>query len=331
MAATAVARVAFAADCGGSSSSTSPKVAAAINAAFGRFATPAQTWLCIGGDEYDWASAKTMKNYDVFLNAAHVSAARTVMTPGNHSNGPAGSTTKGDASAWLAYNASKGTLTRTTGGWINQSAGMPLTDQFVDIGGIRFIFINSGGVANAKPGWPVPVTGGSVAGNARVDWLRSAWKPGLANVVVTHHPRWSVYGGNFDNPAMQNLIDEILGRNDGSGPHSRLILQGHDHNMQLMKPQLASGSYKGLVSVVAGLCATAPGTAAAGSANTSKKSWLQFLNMTPAAKGFLQVDVMSDRSLQLSMIQAADTTGTLMKNTSGTGITGAAKVTIATA
>ena len=28
---------------------------------------------------------------------------------------------------------------------------------------------------------------------------------------------------------------------------------------------------------------------AAGSANTSKKSWLQFLNMTPAALGFLQV------------------------------------------
>jgi hypothetical protein len=45
MAATPVARVAFAADSGGGGSSTAPKVAAAINAAFGRFAHPAQTSL----------------------------------------------------------------------------------------------------------------------------------------------------------------------------------------------------------------------------------------------------------------------------------------------
>ncbi len=328
--ATAVARVAFAADCGGAKSSKMPKVAAAINAAFGRFAAKSQTWLIIGGDEYDWASTATMAHYDTFLNSANVSAARTVMTPGNHSNGPGGATA-GDAKAWLAYNSAKGTKTRTNGGWIDQANGIPLTDQYLDIGGIRFIIVNSGGVRNADPGWPVPVTGGPAAGNPRVAWLRSAWAPGRANVVVTHHPRWSRYGDNCDNPTMQSLISEMRGVNDASGPHSSLILQGHSHNMQLMKPQLASGSYPGITSAVIGLCSTAPGTQAAPAGNTSKQSWLQFANLSPGACGFLQIDIMSDRSLQLSVINAADTTGKLMANTSGTGVTGAATAKILTA
>ena len=52
MAVTPVARVAFAADSGGGGSSKAPRVAKAINAAFGRFAHPAATYLMIGGDEY---------------------------------------------------------------------------------------------------------------------------------------------------------------------------------------------------------------------------------------------------------------------------------------
>jgi hypothetical protein len=48
-------------------------------------------------------------------------------------------------------------------------------------------------------------------------------------------------GGAHDNPTMQNLIDEIMGKNAGSSPHCSLILQGHDHCMQLMHPQGAKG------------------------------------------------------------------------------------------
>ena len=178
MAATALARVAFAGDCGGSASSKTPKVAAAINAAFGRFGNPAETWLIIGGDEYNWCNAQTMKNYDRFLTSPNISPARTVMTPGNHTNGPGGKSNVPDVSAWLSYNAAKGTLSNTTGGWIDQKKGIPMTDQYLDIGGIRFIIINSGGSVNARPGWPVPLTGGSVAGNPRTNWLRAAWQPG---------------------------------------------------------------------------------------------------------------------------------------------------------
>ena len=331
MAVTAVARVAFAGDCGGSGSSKAPKVAAAINAAFGRFAIPAQTWLIIGGDEYTWCSTQTMKNYDRFLTQNNISAARTVMTPGNHTNGPGGSSNTPDVRAWLAYNQAHDTLSNTSGGWIDQKHGIPLTDQYLDIGGIRFIIINSGGAINARPGWPVPLTGGSVAGNARVTWLRSVWKPGTANVVVTHHPRYAYYGGPFDNPTMANLVDEMRGANDGTAPHSPLILHGHTHNMQLMKPQFGGGSFPGIVTAVIGLCSTAPVTRTPPRGNTSQKSWLQFANLASGGCGFLQIDIMSDGSLQLSVIDASTTSGMLMTNTPSTGVTGLATMTITTA
>ncbi len=334
MAVTPVARVAFAADCGGGGSSKAPRVARAIDAAFGRFTHPDATYLIVGGDEYSLCTTSTMKHYDTYLaKQPHIAKARTVMTPGNHTNGPGGKhggKPLPDVQAWLDYNRANGTLTRTNGGWITQAEGIPMTDQFVDIAGIRFILVNSGAVENLvdRAGWPVPHTGGSVAGDARVAWLRSAWAPGTANVVVTHHARWSYYGGGHDNPRMQNLVDEILGRNDGSGPHSSLILQGHDHNMQLMHPQAATGSYPGLTSAVIGLCSTSPGTHAAPNSNTSQKSWLQFANVGVGACGFLQIDIMSDRSLRLSIIDAADTSGSLMTNTPATGVTGAATATI---
>ena len=82
------------------------------------------------------------------------------MTPGNHTNGPGGRYP--DVQAWLDYNESRGTLTTTGGGWLDKQRGIPLTDQFVDIGGIRFILINSGAVLTLAdtPGWPVPAKGG---------------------------------------------------------------------------------------------------------------------------------------------------------------------------
>ena len=127
---------------------------------------------------------------------------------------------------------------------------------------------------------------------------------------------------------MQNLIDEIMGRNDGSGPHASLILQGHDHNVQLMEPQGASGGYAGLTSVVMGLCSTAPAVHSAGRSNTSQKSWLQFANLTPGACAFLQIDIMADRTLELSIIDAADTHGRLLVATPHTGGDGPAMATI---
>jgi hypothetical protein len=100
--------------------------------------------------------------------------------------------------------------------------------------------------------------------------------------------------------------------------------------MQLMHPQGASGTYPGLVSGVIGLCSTAPTTHAAPASNTSQKSWLQFANITVGGCGFLQIDIMDDFSLELSIIDASDTSGRLMTNTPSTGVTGAATATIRT-
>src|SRR6476619_5231755 len=111
--ATAVARVAFAADSGGGGSSKAPRVAAAISAACGRFSNPAATSLFIGGDEYSVCNASTMKHYDRYLTQPHTNPARCVMTPGNHTNGPGGKSNIPDVSAWLSYNQARGTLSRT--------------------------------------------------------------------------------------------------------------------------------------------------------------------------------------------------------------------------
>ena len=77
-----------------------------------------------------------------------------------------------------------------------------------------------------------------------------------------------------------------------------------------------------------GLCSTSPATHAAPGSNTSQKSWLQFANIAVGACGFLQIDIMSDKSLELSIIDAADTSRQLMTNTAATGVTGPATATI---
>ena len=79
-----------------------------------------------------------------------------------------------------------------------------------------------------------------------------------------------------------------------------------------------------------GLCSTAPTTHTAPASNTSQKSWLQFANITVGGRGFLQIDIMDDFSLELSIVDASDTSGKLMTNTPSTGVTGAATATIKT-
>jgi len=330
--ATALARVVFVGDSAGGSGSTTPQVAAAVNAAFGRFGPGvANCWTIFGGDTYNpYATTATMLNYDTYLSKPNIAASRSIMCPGNHDNGPGGSSSPSVA-AWLQYNTSKSTLTRTNGGWINQSEGIPNTDQVLNISGFRFIFVNSGAVlgANATPGWPTPHSGTMVASDPRVAWLRSQWQAGLKNILVTHHPRWSYYGNHHDNTTMQNLYNEAMGKNDGT-PHCPLVLSGHDHNMQIFQPQGAAGQYPGLVQIVDGLGATSPYTAAAAASNTSQKSWLQFANIDAGGAGFTQLDLMDDGTIVVSIIDAADTSGALMKNTPSTGITGSATAVIPT-
>ena len=180
----AVARVAFASDTGGGHGSRTPRVANAIDAAFGRFGDSSACWLIVGGDEYS-----------AVLHARHRAALRRLLgsaqrlAPAHRDdarqphNGPGGRYP--DVQAWLDYNESRATLTTTDGGWIDRQRGIPLTDQFVDIGGIRFILINSGAVLTLAdtPGWPVPVKGGSVRATP-------GWR-GCAGCGRRGHATWS--------------------------------------------------------------------------------------------------------------------------------------------
>ena len=321
--ATLLNRIAYVSDAGGAGNTP---LGPSINAAFGRASCGvANCYLFIGGDTYSTsASAASMLHYDAYFNQPNIVPARGIMTPGNHDNGSGNGNPLPDNAAWKAYNNTKGTLTKTNGAELGSAGeGIPNTDQFLDIGGLRWFFINTGAInsGNATPGWPVPHSGTMNASNARVSFLRNNWKAGLKNVMVYHHPRWSYWGNHHDNPNMQNIINECVG-------HCCLGLSGHDHNMQIFQPQLASGSYPGFTQIVAGLCGTSPYTGAAGS-QTSQKSWVQWANISSGI-GFFQIDVFDDGSLVGSMVNGAVTTGALMAATASTGNTGAATVTIQT-
>ena len=102
----AVARFAFASDTGGGRASRTPSVAKAVDAAFGRFGDSSACWLIVGGDEYDavlYAQTLCGTTTPSWIRP-NVSARRTVMTPGNHTNGPGGRYP--DVQAWLDYNES---------------------------------------------------------------------------------------------------------------------------------------------------------------------------------------------------------------------------------
>lgn len=255
-----------------------------------------------------------------WFSGSAFSQANSIATPGNHDNGAGG--TAPDVTAYL--DAWAGTLSKTSGVTPYIASGIPNTDQFIDVQGWRIFLINSGAieVTAATPGWPVPHSSSMPAGNARVAWLRSNWAPGLKNIVFTHHLPYSVYGSHNDNPEMDNLWNEMLGANDGSGPHSCLIVGGHDHNMQLFTPRNASGSFPGITNVV---CGGAEGhyTGNPPANNRSKTSWLQFANDTTLGFGLLEI--LSATQLRFTIY---DQSGAIMQNTPTLAPTGVAQTTI---
>lgn len=69
------------------------------------------------------------------------------------------------------------------------------------------------------------------AGSAQVRWLRSrvrAGGHGSCRLAFWHHPRFSA-GRHGDTPGVAPLWDALRG-------HARIVVSGHDHNMQRYKP-----------------------------------------------------------------------------------------------
>jgi calcineurin-like phosphoesterase family protein len=276
----------------------------------------------IGDTIYPQATAANEPHVaaNFWFAGSNFTKANSIATPGNHDNGAGG--TAPDVTAYL--DAWTGTMSKVTGVTPYIASGIPNTDQFIDVQGWRIFLINSGAIeiAAATPGWPVPHSSSFSASNARVQWLRSNWAPGLKNIVFTHHLPYSVFGSHNDNPQMDNLWNEMLGVNDGSGPHSCLLVGGHDHNMQIFNPRNASGTFPGITNIV---CGGAEGhyTGNPPASNRSQPSWLQFANDTTLGFGLLEI--LSATQLRFSIY---DQSGALMANTAALGTSGSAQQTI---
>jgi hypothetical protein len=79
------------------------------------------------------------------------------------------------------------------------------------------------------------------AGSPQLRWLKKqlAGAKGTCRIGFWHRPRYSAGTVHGDNPAMEPLWQALKG-------HASLILNGHEHNMQRMKPR------DGMVEIVAG-------------------------------------------------------------------------------
>lgn len=77
------------------------------------------------------------------------------------------------------------------------------------------------------------------AGSAQLRWLRRTTRgPGTCRIALTHRPRFSS-GGHGDQPDMEPLWRALRG-------HARLLLSGHDHDLQRLADQ------QGIRQIVAG-------------------------------------------------------------------------------
>jgi hypothetical protein len=68
-------------------------------------------------------------------------------------------------------------------------------------------------------------------GSPQVAWLRSkATAQGDCRIAFWHRPRYSAGTHHGDDPGMQPFWDALVG-------HARIVLNGHEHNLQRMKPR----------------------------------------------------------------------------------------------
>ena len=118
--------------------------------------------------------------------------ARTIPTPGNHEWGKR-------AVGYLPY--WRGKLGRPAGDWSRHRVGR----------GWEVLSLNS----EAPHG----------AGSAQLRWLAAATaQPGTCRIALWHRPRWST-GWHGDQDDMAPVWDALRGR-------ARLVLSGHDHDLQ---------------------------------------------------------------------------------------------------
>lgn len=344
----------------GNGASTSNATGKAMSNVLGAAANPGYFFYL--GDTYTSATTANMAHITTsfYFAGSNIVKSRSIATPGNHDNGD-GSGTTPVVSSWLSY-WTNGTLTGqnitssslnsvTAVTWtanvppnIDGLSGIPNTDQYLDIGGWRFFFLNDGAIlnANAAPGWPHPHSGTVDTGATRYTWLQNNLQANMANIIINHHPRYSLAGQHFDNTGIEALWKAIWGK-------AVAILHGHDHSSQIFKTvtnaaSLPVGSagyptppanWPGLTAIVAG---QGQGTEQGTSENSVMGiSNVQFANMVmynpgPSGSpptGFLKIVINSAKSITFTFINT--TTGGNMTNSGGIGgvsATGSNSITI---
>jgi hypothetical protein len=108
-------------------------------------------------------------------------------------------------------------------------------EHFIDLGGWRFIFLDTGDYK--EHAWPA-------GDQTRVTWLKNAFKPGRANIVLAHHSRLS-RGRHGDNDDLDVLWRALF--DDAGVPRVAFTLAGHDHNVSVYGPRSRDNPKSGSV------------------------------------------------------------------------------------
>ena len=87
--------------------------------------------------------------------------------------------------------------------------------------------------AFAASGWQlISLNSNTPASPDQLSWLNGQIdrtpRYGTCRIAFMHHPRFSA-GSHGDDPALQGIFDELQG-------HASILLAGHDHDMQRMRP-----------------------------------------------------------------------------------------------
>ena len=192
-----------------------------------------------GGDVYNDGADD---EFDLFLQQVDGKVSDMCETPGNHdwrtrAKSPlGGKIPSGYEKFWGAHSSQQPIdTTKITGARYEHSK---------DIGGWRFVFLDTGPCEDDHTPWPV--------GNPeRMTWLRKiiTEKPGRATMVFAHHSRLS-FGKHGDIEEVDALWQALF---DGDVPRVSLTMAGHDHNVSVYGPRPRTNPSEGSVDFAKGV------------------------------------------------------------------------------
>ena len=176
--------------------------------------------IVYGGDVYK--KGKT-EEFDAFFEQVDQDVTKMCEPAGNHDWKDAGEVQgkgripRGYEDFWSRHPESMQAID-------NEKRGAARYDHFLDLGGWRLIFVDTGDYKNNP--WPS-------GDGTRKEWLKTTLTPGRANILLAHHSRVSC-GNHGHNSKLDDLWDSLF---DDTGPRVAFTLGGHDHNVNIYGPR----------------------------------------------------------------------------------------------